>query len=271
MNGLLRSLIFETGLPVLFFLFFFLISFIRKIKKISRFFMQLMIVFIVFSFTQWSPRLLEKGLLIEGRTDTPNPDSQSAIDMRPPECIAQSKNIVVIGSGFHDPDFLYQGPYLKLQGLLELYHNPKYKLKEKIISQEMKIVFAGNGNLLSPESEMTESKIMENYFWSHVDKKSMITFTENKSQSTKENAENVGKIFKKENLDKKIILIASRWHIKRAQKTFQKQGFEVCPVATRQKFAATSHKITPIFSYHYGIETNKIIGEYLSTLKFFLQ
>lgn len=78
--------------------------------------------------------------------------------------------------------------------------------------------------------DITEAQLMANLFAQMGVQKARLHL-DDKGMSTYESAENVRALFAANNWPLKAILATSALHMLRAQASFQKQGFEICPYA----------------------------------------
>lgn len=262
---LIHATVLDMGLPLCAFFLFFVLRFFSHGRKYARWALNITVVFIFLSFIRWTPSLFQKPLLIPGVTDVPSVHTNSYIDGQLPECMSGVKNIVIVGSGVQNPDYLESVTYLKLQGLLELYRENKFQIRTLVNSGQMKILFSGYGPAKgSDDQKHSEASLMGQYFLDHISSKDIAhgaLLLEEESQNTSENAEKSMEIFKKDQLDRRIALVTAKWHLRRASKDFRRAGFQVCPVPTRQHFLQSSGTFHSVISYRYGIDVNQILGE----------
>jgi len=87
--------------------------------------------------------------------------------------------------------------------------------------------------------ERPEADYLNDYLLSIGVEAETILF-ETKSRNTHENARNTATLLNRLNIERKVILITSAFHIRRAVACFEKQGFQVTPYAAH---AFTKHQI----------------------------
>lgn len=134
---------------------------------------------------------------------------------------SECKYVVVLGgmSSHHQPSnrvrFAQSADRL-IQALMICQQNPVKKL----------IISGGSANLLlhqRPESEVIKEFITQ---WQIPDS---LLAIESRSRNTHENALYTSQLFDSLKLDKRITLVTSAWHMPRAKRCFEKQGFKVTP------------------------------------------
>jgi uncharacterized SAM-binding protein YcdF (DUF218 family) len=132
----------------------------------------------------------------------------------------KAQAIVILGSGLTNSSTMQQ-PNLNASRL-EVVRFGAY-LQRKT---NLPILVTGAGS----HAQYTEAEIMkqvlEDEFHAHVD------FVEDKSNSTKENAQFTFEVLKENNI-KSILLVSNSWHLKRASYMFEKytDGIEIVPIA----------------------------------------
>ncbi len=89
------------------------------------------------------------------------------------------------------------------------------------------LIFSGAGVGEEAKGVKHDIKYLENSFHFKIK-----AYYEDKSKNTKQNAYFTAKLFKKHHFKKKIYLVTSAFHMKRAEIDFKKAGFEVIPRPT---------------------------------------
>jgi len=124
----------------------------------------------------------------------------------------KAKYVVVLGGGAVSKDVFLSSPHQ----FKRLVYGVSIANKENI-----PLIFSGGGKGES-KAVINDIKRLENSFNFKIR-----YYIENKSKNTKENAYFTAKLFKKLNFHKKIYLVTSAWHMKRAMIDFKKAGFKV--------------------------------------------
>ena len=136
--------------------------------------------------------------------------------------------IVVLGGGLTNSSTMQQ-PNVNIS-LLKRIRFAAY-LQRKT---DLPMLVTGAGSHATTKEATVMKQVLEDEFHAHVD------FVEEKSNSTKENAQFTFEILKENNI-KSIFLVSSSWHLKRASYMFEKytDGIEIVPIAD---FAYASKK-----------------------------
>ncbi len=95
------------------------------------------------------------------------------------------------------------------------------------VRENIPLVFTGAGVGRESEKVKHDIKYLENSFNFKIK-----TYFENRSKNTKQNAYFTAKLFQKYGFKKRIYLVTSAFHMKRAMINFKKAGFEVIPRPT---------------------------------------
>lgn len=130
---------------------------------------------------------------------------------------------------------------------------------------KLPIILSG-GNI---EGKLTDSKAMHNTL-QEIGVEGKYLIEENKSRDTHENAFYTFEICKKRGF-KKIILVTSGYHMKRAVKNFNKTGMEVLPYPADSKFSGTYNKysfLPKLGTFNISI---KVIREFIALLVLYFQ
>ena len=140
-----------------------------------------------------------------------------------PENDYRCKNIVVLGgmSTYHTPSgrmrFTQSGDRF-MQALLLGKQN---QVENFIIS---------GGSAAITHKERPEAAFLNEYILKMQSFDNCNVLIDSLSRNTYENAVNTKEIFEKHNIKKEIALVTSAWHIARAKRCFEKQGFTVIPI-----------------------------------------
>lgn len=173
-----------------------------------------------------------------------------------PKCTSDINGIVVLGAGIYQKGVPGIYSQIRLLGLSSLLHLSKND--EKWLIDKTPIVFTGgNTNPNISQSEASAMKDFTSYLYGNKINDFFI-ITENKSKNTYQNSAYTREIFDKNNFNKNIILITSSTHMFRAQLTFEKQGFRVCPVPV----ASLEVEGSGLFNFNNARKSVEILNEY---------
>jgi uncharacterized SAM-binding protein YcdF (DUF218 family) len=256
-----KEFTFDAGLPsILLILSCILLWFcvFRKIVKLLFTFASIFIIFICYKGTPTAlskPLLSEEGKQLQSKQ---NMDLNGTLIPNPlPSCIQNAKGIVVLGAGIYQKDVPSIVTQVRLLGLVSLFRNSKKD--EEWIEEKIPIIFTGGiTNVSLSQSEAQAMKEFMRYIYGN--KTSNFTIiTENKSKNTYQNSAYSKDIFDKSHYEKKIILITSTFHMFRAKRTFEKQGFQVCPIPV----TSFESEGSGLFNFGNATKSVGLINEYL--------
>ena len=161
--------------------------------------------------------------------------------------------VVVLGGGIVNKDIFKSSP-----------HQFKRVVYGVIIAKKNNIPLIFTGGGVGNEANAVKHDI--NYLEKSFNFK-IKTFFENKSKNTKQNAYFTSKLFQKHHFKKKIYLVTSAFHMKRAIIDFKKAGFKVIPKPT--DFLSNYHYVWYDFlpSMDYLYKTYLALHEYLGIIK----
>jgi len=190
--------------------------FAKSSRKKKKFLLSAIIVFYVFS----NPFLFNEAI---GHWEIP------------PKNIPKNEKyeaaIVLGGFSSYDTDFdriIFRGATDRLMQALELY---KLKKVKKLA------IIGGSGSIL--RQEIKEGLITEKYLLNiGIPKRDLLI--ESESKNTHENAINTAKLLDERNMSKKILLVTSASHMRRARACFQKAGIEVETYSTDRRSLSRS-------------------------------
>ena len=129
---------------------------------------------------------------------------------------AKAPYVVVLGEGLVNKDIFKSSP-----------HQFKRLVYGMCIASRKNIPLIFSGGTKESKAVKHDINYIENSFHFKIK-----TYYENKSKDTKQNAYFTAKLFKKYHFEKKIYLVTSAFHMKRATIDFEKQGFKVIPRPT---------------------------------------
>ncbi len=127
-------------------------------------------------------------------------------------------------------------------------------LKEK---QDRTLLISGDGG----HSKYSEAEVIFNYMTEFEVDNSRLSF-EDKSSSTHLSALNLSKKTSSNN----ITLLTSQLHMRRAKGTFEKVGFDVCPLITDYQFQDTSGSLRFFPNAHATLKSEKTLHEIIGYL-----
>ena len=180
-----------------------------------------------------------------------------------PECVNTANAVVVLGGGetaFGTPS---TSSMSRLLGAIELLKTSSQK--EIWIKNKMPVVFSGG--VTGSIKGLSEAKILFQftYYLYGKDLDQFKIILENKSKNTHENAYYTKAILNQIGDFKNIILITNSFHRLRAQKTFEAQGFHVCPVSVPSAALLGGG----YFQFRNGEKTAVILHEYLGLIAYY--
>ncbi len=161
--------------------------------------------------------------------------------------------VVVLGGGIVNKDIFKSSP-----------HQFKRVIYGVIIAKKNNIplIFTGGGVGNEANGVKHDIDYLEKSFNFKIK-----TYFENKSKNTKQNAYLTAKLFQKHHFKKKIYLVTSAFHMKRAMIDFKKAGFKIIPKPT--DFLSNYHYVWYDFlpSMDYLYKTYLALHEYLGIIK----
>lgn len=223
----IKEFMFNAGLPILTLTITCLLYSVAKWKKLSKILVTLsFLFFFVFCF-RFNPDILTSFLLNPTEKKLEKNYSSNKLEtlINPPNCISHAEGIVVLGGGTMYTNTPADFAMARILGLIELLKF--FEKNESWKKKKIPIVFSGgftDNYLPFSEAKILEQTTKKYYPSNHH------YILEEKSKNTYENSIFSKNIFEKNNYKKNIILITNTFHMNRAEKTFIKQGFEVCPV-----------------------------------------
>jgi uncharacterized SAM-binding protein YcdF (DUF218 family) len=241
-------------------LFLWIGLFYRFIKLAFAIFIALLIL----SCFQVTPRFLLDHLLSDQdkqvQANFLNQKNHPRIMSPLPPCVLHTNGIVVLGGGITTSGYPSSISMERVLGLAELIK----KIQEQKSLQNKRIPILFSGGATREESQENEAQVLKNYYFYIYPKelKKFEIFLDSKSKNTYQNAIQSKLIFKKNFALKNIILVTSAFHMPRAKKTFENQGFIICPISTASSFLVESH----FFSYKNTIATMMLLHEYFGIL-----
>lgn len=232
--------------------------------RFIKFTFTIFIALIILSFFQATPHFLLDHLLSDQdqqvQANFLNKKNHPRIMSPLPHCVLRSNAIVVLGGGITSSG---SPSSISMERVLGLYELIK-KTQENKYLQNKRLPILFSGGKIRQELQENEAQVLKNYYfyiYPKEFKKSKI-FLDSKSKNTYQNAIHSKLIFKKNFALKNIILVTSVFHMPRAKKTFENQGFVVCPISTASSFLGDSH----VFSYKNTIATMMLLHEYFGIL-----
>lgn len=169
-------------------------------------------------------------------------------------CMNKADAFVILGGGVNGSGLLSESSKSRVLSA------SKFILKFSS-SKNTRFPIVMSGGRKKNQFSMSEAKAMKNYL-SLILKKKIDNYriiTEENSLTTYDNALYTKNILQDKFSIKNIILVTNSFHMNRAALTFQKQGFNVCPVAVSSHFLIGIR----LFSFENIIHTKKLIHEYV--------
>lgn len=232
--------------------------------RFIKFAFSILIALLILSCFQATPRFLLNHLLSDQdksvQTNFLSQQNHPRIANPLPQCVQHANGIIVLGGGITSTGHPSSISIERILGLSELIE----KIQKHKFLQNKKIPLLFSGGATGQESQKNEAQSLKSYYFYIYPKelKKFEIFLDSKSKNTYQNAIQ-SKLILKKNFDlKNIILVTSTFHMQRAKKTFEKQGFSVCPISTASSFLVESH----VFSYNNAIATMMLLHEYFGIL-----
>lgn len=256
-----KEFTFDAGLPSILLILSCIFLWFCVFRKFVKLLFTFVSIFIILICYQGTPGILSKPLLSEeGKIlqSKQNMNLNNSLIPNPlPKCIQDAKGIIVLGAGVYQKDIPAIVTQARLLGLTRLFHISKKD--EEWIAEKTPIVFTGG--VTNRYLSQSEAQAMKEFIkYTYGDKAADFTIiTENNSKNTYQNSAYSKDIFDKNHYNKKIILITSSVHMFRAKRTFEKQGFQVCPIPV------TSFELEGRGLFNFGNATKSVdlINEYL--------
>jgi hypothetical protein len=213
---------------------------------------------LVINFRETAPRLLSWYLqpaeeFVEQKLDR----SHQNYMIKVPSCAYQAKSIVVLGSGISYAETPLFYSMTRILGLVDFLQ--KTNTTSRWDLSQAPIVFSGGRT--SKFTSKSEADVFAQFssllYGPEFEKFRVIK--ESESRTTFENALYTRMLLEGMHIPKKIALITNSFHMRRAQKTFQAQGFDVCPVPVFSNKMSSSH----LFGFDNGVRSLTILHEYV--------
>lgn len=259
----MKELIFNASLPIILLVFCLIRVYKSNINKKIKYLFSFAVFLLSFFCFYFTPQVLGYFLLsvddkkLEKYFDSNN----SATFIQIPACVQNAKGIIVLGAGssyMNTPSFY---GITRIIGLIELLKTSS----QSNLWQRNKTPLIFSGGFTTSYTNFSEAQILKN-FSEKLESKILSKFnvlTENESKNTHENAFYVHKNF----IEKNIILITNSFHMTRAKKTFEAQGFSVCPVSVAsQNFTGSG-----LFTFDNANKTVTLLNEYFGIAGYFMK
>lgn len=255
----IKDFSYDAGLPLVILIICCVLLWLCIGKKIVKILITFStILFGLFCFRE-TPELLSKPLTYWNKqilTDQENSDL--VISANIPECIHEAKAIIILGSGIYQKNLPTVNAQLRLLGLTQLLNIIENK---NIRTIQLPIVITGGyTNKFIAQSEAQAMKVFFNYLYSKTSKIKIIT--ENKSKNTYQNSAYAKVIFEENKLPKVAVLITNDFHMLRAKKTFEAQGFKICPVPVMSSEIYGSG----VFNFNNALNSVSLLNEYIGIM-----
>lgn len=269
LKNYVKEFTYDAGLPSVILIICCLLLWLCIFKKLMKILLTFASLFIILICFKKTPDFLSNFLL---SPDAKRLQAQNLVNKKIelipfplPNCVQKAKAIVVLGAGIYQKDIPAIVSQTRLLGLTNLLKKSNHN--KAWISKETPILFTGgytNKNI--PQSEAAAMKEFINYAYGS----SLVNYkiiTENESKNTYQNSAYSKEIFDKNNYDKHIILVTSSIHMFRAKRTFEKQGFQVCPVPVTS-FESTG---SGVFNFMNAVNSVGLLNEYIGIVGYALK
>lgn len=257
----LKEIFFNASLPI-FLLFIIFISYTqrKRLTKVTRFLFTFTTFLWVFFCFHYTPQILMYFLLSSNdKTLEKNfPITKHLINI--PSCVENAHGIIVLGAGASYTSSPSSQSLTRILGLIDLL---KQSSQENFWrTNKTPIIFSGG--FTNPMINLSEAQVLKNYA-TYIYGNKFLDFNsiiENESKNTFENALFNKEFFDKNKIEKNIILITNTFHMNRARKAFEGQGFSVCPVSV------SSQEIygTGLFNFNNATKTTVLLNEYFGVV-----
>ncbi len=259
LKNYLKDFSYDAGLPIIILIICCILLWLcigKKITKILVTFSTFLIVIFCFKKT---PEIISKPLLFENNKNEKLVKVDNLIiPQKLPACVQAAKAIIVLGAGVYQENLPGINTQLRLLGLSQLF---KKMDKNELIKLQMPIVFTGGyTNKNVHQSEANAMKIFLNYFYTKKNELNIIT--ENESKNTYQNSAFCHELFEKYKIEKKVVLITNDFHMFRAKRTFEKQGFQVCPLS----ILSYETEGSGVFNFSNALSSVSLMNEYVGII-----
>ncbi|WGL59860.1 YdcF family protein [Pigmentibacter sp. JX0631] len=257
LKNYLKDFSYDAGLPIIILLICCIFLWLCVAKKITKILITLAtLLFGIFCFRK-TPDILIKPLLILSEQKE-NKKNNLIISKDLPHCIKQANAIVVLGGGIFQENLPATNSQIRLMGLSQLLILMNTNETKRL--QIPVVLTGGYTNKEIKQSEAEAMKVFLNYFIKKNNHLKVIT--EEESKNTYQNSAYVKNIFSENKIEKNIILITNDFHMFRARKTFEKQGFNVCPISVLAQDSYGSG----IFNFNNAITSVSLMNEYFGII-----
>ncbi|WP_397601563.1 YdcF family protein [Silvanigrella sp.] len=261
LKNYVKEFTFDAGLPSVMLLLCCLLLWLCIFRKLMKILLTFASIFIILICFKKNPDYLSNFLLSAESKKLQNQNFlNQKIELIPdpiPNCANHANAIVILGAGIYQKDLPSIVSQTRLLGLTELLKESNYKNHWES-SKTPIIITGGFTNKYIPQSEAQAMKEFIHYTYGNSANHYKI-ITENESKNTYQNSAYSKEIFEKNNYNKNIILITSSTHMFRAKRTFEKQGFQVCPIPVTS-FESNG---SGIFNFANAVTTVSLLNEYI--------
>ncbi len=259
LKNYLKEFSYDAGLPIVVLVICCILLWLCIGKKITKILMTFSTLFIVLFCFKKTPEIISKPLLLESNSNVNLARIDNLIiPPKLPACISDAKAIIVLGGGIYQENLPALNSQLRLLGFSQLLNKMEIN---KIKKLHIPIVFTGGyTDKKIPQSEANAMKVFLNYLYNR--KNDLNIITENESKNTYQNSAYSKEIFDKYKIEKKVILITNDFHMFRAKRTFEKQGFQVCPLSI------LSHETegSGVFNFGNALSSVSLMNEYVGII-----
>lgn len=174
-------------------------------------------------------------------------------------CVSKSGTVVVLGGGIHSTEVLTTPAQMRVVEAAKIV---------KLATQENRLLTVVLSGGFDETLKVSEAQVMKRSLFLELGEtgRNHTFVLEDKSLNTYQNAAYTKRILEKKATGP-IVLVTSAVHMRRALRTFEAQGFEVCPVAA----ASPELRTRGLASFRAGAMTVSVLNEHLGMLGYRLK
>ena len=257
----LKEFTFDAGLPSVLLIVGCILLWFCIFRRFVKLLITFSCLFIVLICYKETPEFISKPLLSEEGKKLQSKENKGVnsilIQKALPDCVNKVFGIVVLGAGIYQKNLPSIVSQSRLLGLTSLLINSKKE--DEWLEEKLPIVFTGG--ITNPFISQSESMAMKHFMkYTYGDKFLQLKIIpEENSKNTYQNAAFTKELFDKNAFHKNIVLVTSSTHMFRAKRTFEKQGFQVCPIPVTSFESDGSG----IFNFENARKSVGIMNEYL--------
>ncbi|MCA2961725.1 MAG: YdcF family protein [Silvanigrellales bacterium] len=174
-------------------------------------------------------------------------------------CVHKASTVVVLGGGIHSPEVLTTSTQMRVVEAAKIV---------KLATQEERILTVVLSGGFDNTLGVSEAQVMKRALFLEIGEtgRTHTFLLEDKSRNTYQNAAYTKALLAKKSSEQ-IVLVTSAVHLPRSLATFERQGFDVCPVAAPSPELRTQG----LASFHAGAQTVAVLNEYIGMLGYKLK